>query len=650
MMFVVLVTCQPGLLSIGSSQELPPAEGHAAAEKKTASQVVKAAERPGAAKIDGTAKLKKKPVELPPIVVTGSLKNGTPLVDRPQKNDSAAVDSKIKLAVLMDEEKSMRRTAVTDGQKVTKLPPIIIRDVKPSALPPIVPMKAQQKMDSQNPASQLVKEVIAKPNDNLSSRIEIARSRTTGNRRIPTLVPSGSRFPSRSSRASFSKPLEALGKVVLQASKQQNDQESLPKPVPIVPIKPLGVAETAIFVPLKQEATSPDFTPVPIKKMVRNRTSANGVAAAPVVTQPVQSSLPESPAGKINVALESRLAPSRVQTIVNAAPQRIQPQIANQFGLVTESSSVPRTTSNNLNENPIGLSGNATDCLADITLPSSPRAFLSGEALYMTREGGTTTFSDSFSGNPFAFELGLRIRAERINGPSGPSLTYTGMQEWNQARRFNRPASDLGIRSTSAGLAATTLDPFTNANFQQQYHTANLHSLELNSVTWGWDVINIFYGIRYTQYQEEFDFFSSRADGQQARLLLDMENHLFGPQVGGEIFYDVGGRLSTGVKLKAGLMANSFDGETVLFSNNTEAINNSDSDLQFSFLGEMSFFTRFRIGQRAYLRSGYEVWYNSKTYGVSDNLPAVMTPNYGTTTVDNDLLIHGGTIGLEIVW
>lgn len=285
-------------------------------------------------------------------------------------------------------------------------------------------------------------------------------------------------------------------------------------------------------------------------------------------------------------------------------------------------------------------------------VPSSPSLVLMGEALFMTAESRSVTVADSFGLDAFDYDMGIRITGQRVFGAEGLSISYAGIQEWNDS--FNTPLSPGGGLNftpvAGTGLGATALAPFKDAVFQQQYHNGNYHTLELNKVTWGWDVLNIFLGVRYTHYEEEFDFFSARADGQQGLLALDLENHIFGPQVGGELFYDIGGRVSTGVKGKLGLMATALERETRLISNGTSIINNTDSDVNFNFMAEFGGFVRWQVLPRGYIRGGYELWYNSSVFGADANIPGSITSNYGTTSVDDDLLIHGATIGFEFNW
>ena len=296
------------------------------------------------------------------------------------------------------------------------------------------------------------------------------------------------------------------------------------------------------------------------------------------------------------------------------------------------------------------LSSPGMDSLVDDTFygavfPRSPVAVLRGESIFMKREDGGVRLSNAFSLDPFDYDLGLRIHAERVFGVEGRSLTYTGIQEWNGFARVNSPGASLGIRTTAPSLAPGTLAPFNGANFQQQYHNGNLHSLEWNNVTWGWDVLNLFWGMRVTHYEEEFDFFSSRPDGQQGLLSMDFENLHIGPQIGGEVFYDIGARFSTGIKAKLGVTANFLDRETLLITNGVRRINNQDSDTEWNFLAEFGVFGRMRLGPRAFLRGGYEMWYNSSMFGVQDNLPSVINSGFGTTSVDESMLIHGANRG-----
>ena len=97
-------------------------------------------------------------------------------------------------------------------------------------------------------------------------------------------------------------------------------------------------------------------------------------------------------------------------------------------------------------------------------------------------------------------------------------------------------------------------------------------------------------------------------------------------------------------------MATALERETRLISNGTNIVNNTDSDVNFNFMAEFGGFVRWQVLPRGYIRGGYELWYNSSVFGVDENIPGSITSNFGTTSVDDDLLIHGATIGFEFNW
>ena len=73
---------------------------------------------------------------------------------------------------------------------------------------------------------------------------------------------------------------------------------------------------------------------------------------------------------------------------------------------------------------------------------------------------------------------------------------------------------------------------------------------------------------------------------------MDFENLIIGPQVGAEVFYDIGKRFSTGFKIKLGATRNFLDRETLLISDGVRRINNQDSVVKFNLVAEMGMFGR----------------------------------------------------------
>lgn len=564
----------------------------------------------------------------------------------------------------------------------TSLPIITKMELGPAKtghLPAILPMESPN--SSRAAGNQLgLSKATSSRNGAVQSKHSYGRRQTSEVSKASANMPIGSSAVRQQSLpgSQLLVPFETSESTLVPVIPYQGDsvpQQSPQATFPTAPISPWSPVIDRLppreSIPL-QSIASPSELPIdwPPKTQARRRpTAANSVL--PQVDQ-----IPNSgQAYRAEIAINPFLAASSQQS--QAAPpseasrpiaiqQQTQgPAIGNEI-IIQNSATAPMSTApttrvQNNNQTillpPAVAAGSdclTGDCLqnsATPILPGSPIALLKADALFITREGGSVTWTNTFGVDPFDFEMGLRLTAQRVRGADGLSITYTGLQEWNGVRRVNSPTNSLNVRSvTGGGLSATALAPFQTANFQQQYHNGSFHSIEVNRVTWGWDVLNLFTGIRYSHYQEEFDFFSSRADGQQGRLLLDMENHMFGPQVGGEIFYDIGGPISTGVTGKLGLMANALDGQTQLISNGLNAINVNDSDVTMNIMAEFEAFFRYQIRPQGFVRAGYSLWYNSAVYSVNDNLPAVITPAYGTNTLDDDLFIHGLSIGLEFVW
>lgn len=406
----------------------------------------------------------------------------------------------------------------------------------------------------------------------------------------------------------------------------------------LVPITPMSPRENSSNADEPRQIRNPVEMPQPIKPVIQEGvTSLAGSQPAPLT-------------GEKNKEVINPFAKASKSTTRQDAPAPIaQDPVAQDISPTVETDTLVQediTISEDLGFIDAPVTANVPN------VPSSPSLVLMGEALFMTAESRSVTVADSFGLDAFDYDMGIRITGQRVFGAEGLSISYAGIQEWNDS--FNTPLSPGGGLNftpvAGTGLGATALAPFKGAVFQQQYHNGSYHTLELNKVTWGWDVLNIFLGVRYTHYEEEFDFFSARADGQQGLLALDLENHIFGPQVGGELFYDIGGRVSTGVKGKLGLMATALERETRLISNGTSIINNTDSDVNVNFMAEFGGFVRWQVLPRGYIRGGYELWYNSSVFGVDENIPGSITSTYGTTSVDDDLLIHGATIGFEFNW
>ena len=124
---------------------------------------------------------------------------------------------------------------------------------------------------------------------------------------------------------------------------------------------------------------------------------------------------------------------------------------------------------------------------------------------------------------------------------------------------------------------------------------------------------------------------------------------MIGPHIGGELFYDVGYRLSYSLFGKAGGYLNFNRVETDLVNAGAQFLNAEDNSLTISGSLELGLISHFQLSRSARLRLGYNVLWLGEVASVSDNFPAVLTPFTGTDTSDSDdMFFHGASFGLEI--
>ena len=184
---------------------------------------------------------------------------------------------------------------------------------------------------------------------------------------------------------------------------------------------------------------------------------------------------------------------------------------------------------------------------------------------------------------------------------------------------------------------------------QTESQSAEFHSLEFNRVTYGWDVIKSFSGFRYIYAADDYQTITQNALGETGDFQLQTFNNLFGVQIGGEIFYDVGRRLSYSFESKAGLFANFSQVDTRLTNNGIEFINADDDNATFSTLLEFSALGHYQLSETARFRLGYNVLFLGEVATSQRNFDPVLTPTSASSGDDgDDVVFHGLNFGLEI--
>ncbi len=94
------------------------------------------------------------------------------------------------------------------------------------------------------------------------------------------------------------------------------------------------------------------------------------------------------------------------------------------------------------------------------------------------------------------------------------------------------------LLSPGLPVAAADLSAFSNADLQYQTYTADYWSLEVNRTLVGWDVAKLLAGVRYISYEEQYAYYSQNAT-EAGLLLSDVDNQMFGLQVGMDLLYPI---------------------------------------------------------------------------------------------------------------
>ena len=285
-------------------------------------------------------------------------------------------------------------------------------------------------------------------------------------------------------------------------------------------------------------------------------------------------------------------------------------------------------------------------------LVPAARRYLIADALFYTRTDGDDIVNSNFGTlDGFDFEGGLRLTfGAKSDSLRGREVTYKGIApvEEFETRTSAGGFISLPIFSTG-GLPAAATSAFQNVTNQTESQSAEFHSLEFNRVTYGWDVIKSFSGFRYIYAADDYQTITQNALGETGDFQLQTFNNLFGVQIGGEIFYDVGRRLSYSFESKAGLFANFSQVDTRLTNNGIEFINADDDNATFSTLLEFSALGHYQLSETARFRLGYNVLFLGEVATSQRNFDPVLTPTSASSGDDgDDVVFHGLNFGLEI--
>jgi hypothetical protein len=283
--------------------------------------------------------------------------------------------------------------------------------------------------------------------------------------------------------------------------------------------------------------------------------------------------------------------------------------------------------------------------------------YVNYEALWLRREGDDRFSLTQFARMPkFDYELGRiggRITAGRLfDCHNGVEAVYTGPYEWQRGVRRTGSNVDSNFFPTG-GYVAADISSFNDGVEHIQTWEAKLNSYEVNRTWWTWDVLQTLIGLRYIDYSEDYALSTARVAIPAGNGLLreTIKNRAVGLQIGGQFIKPASLRLNYGLKGKAAVLGNFMSSSTFMSNAGNLLLDNGDDRTKISGAVELGAFMNYQIVPSVRLTAGYEFWYLPRFATVPGQGLTSITPSTGSSVdYHNDLFIHGGSVGVQVLY
>ena len=291
------------------------------------------------------------------------------------------------------------------------------------------------------------------------------------------------------------------------------------------------------------------------------------------------------------------------------------------------------------------------DQIGDCGSVTSATRYMVAEALYLTRLDGVISNSNFGALSNFDWQGGFRMTlGDRRDSIHGREFSYAGTGEITEEKNHFDPIGRINARFNAGdGFLPAEISAFKNAVEQVEFKQTEFHSFELSRVKWGWDVVKNYMGLRYIYNGDSYNIASRNVFDENGFFEVDVSNNLIGPNIGSEIYYDVGHRLSGTFIIRGGLYASINQVRTRLQNAGTQFLDVEDDNSTLGGSFELGLNGRFKIIRRVNLRFGYNLMWLDGVAEAANNVPPVLTPSTGSDTSDsNQMQFHGASFGFEI--
>jgi len=273
----------------------------------------------------------------------------------------------------------------------------------------------------------------------------------------------------------------------------------------------------------------------------------------------------------------------------------------------------------------------------------------SADAMIMSRSGGGSSIiietprgEELLNSNGFNFSWAagprVGIVAEDVCCCCDVEASYFGIDEWSAEKEITVPdggAFFLFHNQEALGMPAGNI-----ANFN---YISRLHSAEINLRHPVWESLSLLMGFRCVELHEELNYISTNPTRHVEIMYLDdnVDNHLYGGQIGMNVAFVNTCRCSIEGVIKAGVYGNDADLAMVF-----EQVHLGDKTNHTAVLGEIGLMGIFQVTDHLSARLGYQAMWLDGIAIASDQVENVAYSN-SKPYMGGTLFYHGATAGFE---
>lgn len=263
----------------------------------------------------------------------------------------------------------------------------------------------------------------------------------------------------------------------------------------------------------------------------------------------------------------------------------------------------------------------------------------------------------------FGYQTGTRVTIGKYLGNCFRlEGLYYGAQHWGDSDTVSSLAltggalnDDLISPFVAGAGPGFDFDNFSFASVHNVAYNSELHNGEINLGIDGGKIGRMapsgLIGIRYLSLNEEFTFAALDSFGDFASYRIQTNNNLIGPQLGGDLMFDVGQSGKFGIWGKAGFFANIADMDSAIINRGQLVRVTENDDVAVSTILEVGMNGSVAVGRHVSLVGGYQVVYVSGLALAPHQLDFTATQQSQQTLNEVGYKVfHGPSAGIQLNW